>query len=329
MAVIDFSALSAYVDQISGKLIKKALLTDRTISTGITVQTGIKYQEAINILTVSLVGQATDCGLSPTGSVALSQRTIEVCPITVYEDICASKFDQYWTQILNPAGSYYDKNPIEQVYVDQKVNAIAKLSGELLWRGSKTGKNFVGTTNSTTTGNITLCNGILYDLERVSGSASVILTASASTAFSADPIGITNQIIQTAITSAPDMLVEPNKNVYMSYANFNSLRNALMLNSATYFQYNNANGEVDQYRMANFFGTGFDIIAVQGLNGASRIVCTFAKNIVYGVDLENDAEQFEVFYDRYRDLVLFRSKWKQGAKIAFPGQVVLHKGGTY
>lgn len=329
MAVIDFSALSAYVDQISGKLIKKALLTDRTIQTGITVQTGIKYKEAINILTGSLIGQATDCGLSPTGSVALSQRVIEVCPITVYEDICASKFDQYWTQILNPAGSYYEKNPIEEIYVDQKVNAIAKLAGELLWRGAKNGANFVGTTASAVTGNITLCDGILYDLEYVSGSSSVLITASSSTAFTVDPIGITNQIIALAIASAPDMLVEMNKNIYMSYANFNALRNALMLNSATYFQYTNGTGEVVEFSLKNFFGTGFDIFATEGLNGSSRVVCTFAKNIVYGVDLENDAEQFEVFYDRYRDLVLFRSKWKQGAKVAFPDQVVLHKGGTY
>lgn len=329
MAVIDFSALSAYVDQISGKLIKKALLLDRTVSTGITIQTGIKSSEAINILTGSLIGQATDCGLSPTGSVILSQRNIVVCPITVFEDICVSKFDAYWTQILNQPGSYYEKNPIEVIYTDQKVEAIAKLSGDLLWTGSKVGTNFGGATATAVTGNITLCDGILYDLEKVAGSASVLITASSSTAFSADPIGITNQIIALALASAIDMLVEPNKNIYMSYSNFNALRNALMFNSASYFQYNNNDGSVAEFMLKNYMGTGFDIIAVSGLNGSSRVVTTFAKNIVYGVDLENDQDKFEVFYDKYRDLVLFRSKWKQGAKIAFPAQVILHKGGAY
>jgi len=329
MAVTDFSALSAYVDQISGKLIKKALLLDRTIQTGITVHTGIKQTEAINILTGSLIGQATDCGISPTGSVALTQRNITVCPITVFEDICASKFDAYWTQILNPAGSYYEKNPIEEIYVNQKVDSISKLSGQLLWTGSKVGTNFGGATTSVQTGNITLCDGILYDLEKVTGSASVLLTASSSTAYSVDPIGITNQIIALVLASASDMLVEQNKNIYMSYSNFNALRNALMLNSATYFQYNNQSGDVVEFMIKNFFGTGFDVIAVDGLNGSSRVVTTFGKNITYGVDLENDQDKFEVFYDRYRDLVLFRSKWKQGAKIAFPAQVVLHRGGLY
>jgi len=329
MAVIDFSALSAYVDQISGKLIKKALLTDRTLSTGVTIQSGIKSSEAINILTGTIIGQATDCGLSPTGSVTLTQRNIVVCPITVFEDICVSKFDAYWTQVLNKPGSYYETNPIEVIYTDQKVNDIAKLSGDLLWRGAKNGTNFIGTTASVVTGNITLCDGLLYDLEKVSGSASVLITASSSTAFSLSPIAITNQMIDLALTSAVDMLVEDNKNIYMSYANFNSLRNALMLNSGTYFQYNNQDGSVDDFKMKNFFGTGFDIIAVSGLNGSSRVVLTFAENIVYGVDLENDQDNFEVFYDKYRDTVLFRAKWKQGAKIAFPQYVVLHKGGLY
>jgi len=273
MAVIDFSALSAYVDQISGKLIKKAL--------------------------------------------------------TVFEDICVSKFDAYWTQILNQPGSYYEKNPIEVIYTDQKVEAIAKLTGDLLWTGSKVGTNFGGATATAVTGNITLCDGILYDLEKVTGSASVLITASSSSAFSVDPIGTVNAIIALALLSATDMLVEPNKNIYMSYSNFNLLRNALMFNSNSYFQYNNQDGSVAEFKMSNFFGTGFDVIAVSGLNGSSRIVATFAKNIVYGVDLENDQDKFEVFYDKYRDLVLFRAKWKQGAKIAFPAQVVLHKGGAY
>lgn len=329
MAVIDFTALSAYVDQISGKLIKKALLLDRTVSTGITIQTGIKSSEAINILTGSLIGQATDCGLSPTGSVTLTQRNIVVCPITVFEDICVAKFDAYWTQILNQPGSYYETNPIEVIYTDQKVNAISVLSGELLWQGSKAGTNFSGTTASVKTGNITLCDGLLYDLEKVTGSASVLITASSSSAFSVNPITFVNDIIALALASAVDMLIEPDKNIYMSYSNFNLLRNALMLNSGTYFQYTNGTDEAAEFMMKNFFGTGFNVIAVAGLNGSSRIVATFAKNLVYGVDLENDQDKFEVFYDKYRDLVLFRSKWKQGAKVAFTNQVVLHKGGLY
>lgn len=327
MGVVDFAALSAYVDQISGKLIKKALLTDRTIQTGITVQTGIKSSEAINIMTGSLIGQNTDCGLSPTGSVTLTQRNIVVCPITVYEDVCASKFDAYWTQILNPAGSYYEKNPIEQIYVEQKVNSIAELAGKLLWQGAKNGASFTGLTTSGVTGNVTLCDGILYDLERVSGSASVIITASSSQAFTVDPIVSTNAIIAAVLASAADMLVEKNKNIYMSYSNFNALRQAMF--AANYYHYNGDANQGGEWMIKNFIGTGFDVIAVEGLNGTSRVVCTYAANIVYGVDLENDAEQFEAFYDRYRDLVLFRAKWKQGAKVAFPSMVVLHKGGTY
>lgn len=322
MAVVDFSALSAYVDQISSKLIKKALLTDRTIQTGITVQTGIKGTEAINILTGSIVGQNTDCGMSPTGSVALSQRNITVCPITVYENICASKFDAYWTQILNPAGSYYEKNPIEQIYVDQKVNSIAKLSGSLLWRGDTSGRQFNGT-SSTTTGNITLCNGVLNILQHQTGSASVLSSTYSGTAMTtSNALTIIQSLISTALTSASDILVEENKNIYMSYAKFDLVRQALF--AGNYYHYTADANQGGEWMINNFLGTGFNIIATEGLNTTNRVVLTFAKNIVLGVDLENDQENFEVFYDRYKDEVLFRSKWKQGAQVAFPSQVVIY-----
>lgn len=322
MAVVDFSALSAYVDQISSKLIKKALLTDRTIQTGITVQTGIKGTEAINILTGSIIGQNTDCGLSPTGSVAITQRNITVCPITVYEDVCASKFDAYWTQILNPAGSYYEKNPVEQIYVDQKVNAITKLSGSLLWRGDTSGRQYSGAT-SATTGNITLCNGVLNILQYQSGSASVLTSTYSGTAMTtANALTIIQSLISTALVSAPDILVEEGKNIYMSYAKFDLVRQALF--AGNYYHYAADANQGGEWMIKNFLGTGFDLISTEGLNTTNRIVLTYAKNIILGVDLENDQEQFEVFYDRYRDLVLFRAKWKQGAQVAFPTQVVIY-----
>jgi len=325
---VDFSALSAYVDQVSGKLIKKALLTDRTVQTGITIQTGIKSQESINILSGTLIGQATNCGISPTGSVALTQRNIVVCPITVFEDTCAPAFDAYWTQILNPAGSYYDKNPIEQIYVEQKVNAISKLSGELLWRGDTAGYPYTGLTTSAVTGNITLCNGILHDLEKVSGSASVITTTSNGTTFTTGTaLATLNAIIDASLSSASDMLMRNDKNIYMSYAYFNILRQALVTANLYHYDGNPNDGRME-FTFMDYLGTGFNVIATQGLYGTSRIVCTYAENIVLGVDLENDQDKIEVFYDKRLDTVYFRSKWKQGAKVAFPELVVLFNGYT-
>lgn len=323
---VDLSALTAYVDQIKSKLIKKSLLTSRMLETGVTIQTGIKSAEAINILSGILIAVASSCGISPTGSVALTQRNIPVCPITVFEDICAPEFDAYWTQIMNPAGSYYDKNPIEQVYADQKVNANQKLVGDLFVKGSKAGHQFNGT-SSTTTGNITVCDGILEYAEYIAGSASVIVSGTASGFTTTNAQTIINQMITDALASAPDLLVntDGNLNIYMSYNYFNILRQSMVNSNNFHYSGFPTGAEVRDWTFPNWEGTGFNIIADAGFNGTTRILLTHGANLIFGTDLENDTENFEVFYDQRFDRVYFRAKWKQGAQIAFPELVVLYK----
>jgi hypothetical protein len=95
------------------------------------------------------------------------------------------------------------------------------------------------------------------------------------------------------------------------------------LREKNYFHYDANQGD---YRINGYLGTNFNVIAVRGLNGSNKVVCSYAANFYYGVDLENDFETFEMWYERFQDLVYFRSKFKMGAQVAFPEQVVLYKG---
>ena len=324
MGVIDFSGLTAYVDQISSKLIKKAILIDRTLQTGVTITTGIKGTQAINILNSTLIGQATACGASPTGSVALSQRNITVCPLTVFEDICASQFDAYWTETLQPKGSYVETNAIADIYNEDKVMKISQLAGQIRWRGSKLGHQFNGSTASAT-GNITLCDGWLEDLEFNSGSASVIVAGATFSGFtSANALDIVDAIIGQVTASASGILMQPNLNIYMSPAYFNAL--TVAMRKANLYHYNSDTNQGGEYMIKNYLGTNFNIVAVEGLATTTRIVATYAANLVAGFDLENDAENYEVFYDRRLDTLYFRAKWKQASKVGYPDQVVEYKG---
>lgn len=325
MGVIDFSALTAYVDQISSKLIKKAILIDRTLQTGVTITTGIKGSQAINILNSTLIGQATACGASPTGSVALSQRNITVCPLTVFEDICASQFDNYWTETLQPKGSYVDVNAIADIYNEDKVMKISQLAGQIRWRGSKAGHKFNGTTASAT-GNIILCDGWLEDLEFVAGSASVIQAGyTASSGFTnANALDIVDSIINTATTDASGILMQPNLNIYMSPGYFNTL--TVAMRKANLYHYNSDTNQGGEYMIKNYLGTNFNVVAVEGLATTTRVVTTYAANLVAGFDMENDQDNYEVFYDRRLDTLYFRAKWKQASKVAFPEMVVEYIG---
>lgn len=320
---LDLNSLTKYTDELATDLIFKAILQGRTFETGVSIQTNVKYADAINLMSSDLVGIAGgSCGYSATGSVTLSQRDLQVCPITVFENNCLNDLEQYWAGKLMRAGSYNEVLPFEQVYTQEKVQKIQALIEDLFWKGSKDGND---TGAGETTGNLTLCDGILNILEFTSASASVIIPDTGSPALTgftkANAIEVIDAIIEAASSQAPDILGQRDLNIYISYGNFTTLMQALR--EANYFHYDANTGD---FRVNNYLGTNWNIIAVRGLNGTNKVVATYAANLYYGVDLENDFETFEMWYERFQDLVYFRSKFKVGAQVAFPEFVILYQG---
>jgi hypothetical protein len=317
---LNLASLTKYTDQLATDLIYKAVLQGRTFTTGVSIQTNVKFADALNLMTSNLIGIAGgSCGYSATGSVTLSQRDLQVCPITVFENNCLNDLEQYWAGKLMRAGSYNETLPFEQVYTEEKILKIQALIEDLFWRGSKDGNN---TGAGSTTGNLTLCNGIINTLQFTSATASVLIAGSTFSGFAkADAIAIIDQVINKVTSDASDILMQPDLNIYLSYGNFNTLTQALR--EANYFHYDANQGD---YRINGYLGTNFNVIAVRGLNGTNKVVSSYAANFYYGVDLENDFETFEMWYERFQDLVYFRSKFKMGAQVAFPEFIVLYKG---
>jgi hypothetical protein len=317
---LNLASLTKYTDELSTDLIYKAVLQGRTFTTGVSIQTNVKFADALNLMTSNLIGIAGgSCGYSATGSVTLSQRDLQVCPITVFENNCLNDLEQYWAGKLMRAGSYNETLPFEQVYTEEKILKIQALIEDLFWKGSKSGNN---TGAGSTTGNLTLCDGIIDILQFTSATASVLIAGATYSGFAkADAITIIDQVINKVTSDASDILMQPDLNIYLSYGNFNTLTQALR--EANYFHYDANQGD---YRINGYLGTNFNVIAVRGLNGTNKVVSSYAANLYYGVDLENDFETFEMWYERFQDLVYFRSKFKMGAQVAFPEFIVLYKG---
>jgi len=316
--VINLASLTKYTDELATDLIAKSVLKGRTIDTGISIQPDIKYKASLNILNSTLTAIATSCGSSATGSVVLSQRDIEVCPLTVFENVCLNDLEEYWTGKLMRAGSYNEQIPFEQLYTEDKVRKIQALSEDLFWKGSKSGNNVTG--QGAASGNLALCDGILNILQFTSATNSVVTPGTTASFTKANAIAIIDSIINAFNTSCTDALGQEDLNIYISYPNFTLLTQALR--DENYFHYDANQGD---FRIDGYLGTAFNVIAVRGLNGSNRVLCTPASNLYLGVDMVNDYETFEVFYFQREDQVYFRSKWKQGAQIAFPEFVVLYK----
>ena len=68
-------------------------------------------------------------------------------------------------------------------------------------------------------------------------------------------------------------------------------------------------------------GTNIKLVALNGLNGTSRLIAGRKSNMYMGVDLMNEEEKFEIFFAKEADEVRFMCAFKAGVQVAFPSQV--------
>lgn len=310
MSTLNLTQLQQYVNELSGILLKESILAGNTFKY-ISIQTGIKYADVINTLTSNLVVKAGGCGpISPQGTVTLSQREIKVCPMMVEESICVDEFEKYWIGQLAKTGSYNTSAPEEfnKLYVANKVEKISQFMEDLFWKGSTSG-TYGG-------GNLELCDGILHILENTSASTQV--TSITTTG----PLTVANamSVIDDMIAAIPnDVLDSDDLTIFLSYANYRTLMNALR--NANYFV--TYDGQKHTWVLENYTNTNVRVVATRGLIGRNEIVLTPSSNLFLGVDAIDDPESFQFWYEKKDNMVYFRAKFKMGAQVAFPQYVVI------
>lgn len=328
-STINLGGLSKYTDELSQALISEAVLAGTTFKY-ISLLPGVPYSTAINVSNSSLVAQAGGCGMSnPTGSVALTQRALTVCPLKVEENICEDDIKQYWLGKLMQDGSYTeDLSPKQfaQVYTADKVAKLGALIEDYYWKGD-------ATQGGTYSAGMTLCNGLLHLLEYTSASQSVISSGTASGALSAVTtssnyaITVVDAMMTalTADTNGQNVLTSGDLTLFMSYANFNTLVQALR--NVNYFHNDlgqESLGKAGRWSLM-FPGQPLEIVATRGLNGTNKMILTPASNLYYGFDSESDYTKFRIWYEELYDDVRFRAKFKLGAQVAFPQYIVMYK----
>lgn len=296
------SALSEWVDEQSFDLMAKALFEGRTASY-FRVQPGIKHKATINIFETDAVFQAQNCDYTPSGSTTFTQRELEVGKIKVEEGLCYSDFNEKYLSNYLPAGSDDDSSSIGQQYGDRKIKQIQKTLESDIWSAEKSsGDQF---------------DGLLPQL--TAASASVIDAATSVTA-SAITVDNVEDIIDAVYAAIPaDLADEEDVRIFVGNDTFKSYTTALRKANLFHFAPDDTVGE---YTLP---GTDITITRVHGLNGTDNVIAGVAGeggNFVIGTDLEDEHENFRLFYAEERDNVTFRVKFKYGVNVAFPEQVV-------
>ena len=309
-----FGNLSTYTDQISGDLVRKAVLKGRFTSL-VRVEPGIKSAKNINILDSTLFAVAGGCGFTTSGSTNLSAVTVTVCDLKVNESICPRSLEAYWTQILLKPGQYPTDMGFEAFYAEEKAAKLQGLIEDIAIRGN----------TSTGAGNLSLCQGILQQVDITATSASTInLFNQAAGTTTAWTIANAVAMIDATVSLLPaDIQDQDDLTLFVSYNTYRTILQAYR--NAQYTVTTVGNGQIPGASLDSGVihpgSLNVKVVPIRGLSAAAtanRFFLTPASNIVFGTDLLDDAEKFRIWYSQDNDEVRFLSAWSQGVNIIFP-----------
>ena len=297
----NLAGLTTYVNQQTLPLITKSLFDARTVSL-ITKQVGVKYVSALNLLdTTTAFTYGNTCGFNGAGNTTdFTQRSLTAVHTKIHEAICPKTLEQYWMQTQLTAGSRPTTIPFEQVYAEQKVKSIQKALETAVWQSTGAGGSMDGFAKI-------FNDASVFDLNAGGLTYASLLTAS-------NAILLLNQIesgLPADIRGHDDVVIFCGLDVFLR------IKQALV--SENYFNISYLNG-AESFELV-LPGSNIRLIAVNGLNGTYDLYSGRLSNFIFGTDLLNEEERFEIFYAKEADEVRFVVEFKAGVQIAFPDQM--------
>ena len=294
MANFIVSTLPAYVQDNRDILIKNFALAGGETRRRISVQTGIKKDEYINFLNLTPTFQSgVGCGFNAAGDAALTQRVIETARFKVNMEFCpdtlVGKYAEYQVSIN---ASENASLPFEAFIMEGLTNEIVKKIETTIWQGVK-GTDFI--------------DGFLTIAGAESDVVDVVL---GGTSAYEDILKVYNAMTENTL--------EQGGEIYVSPAKFRAFLQEMV--AKNYYHYNPGNAEPGEFLLP---GSNVKVVRTPGLAGKTNIVGTFPKNMYYGCDLENAAEDIKVWYSDDDDVIKVSAKWNMGVQFAFPAEVVL------
>lgn len=288
------TALPTYVEENKSELIAKSVFGAVTVD-NVTIQTGLKGKTAINILDVDVTFQdGSACGFNASGNDTFSQRFINPKHVKVDKEWCDKDLLNKYTQYEVVTAATGKELPFEAEILGQLADGVKAGIEKMAWEG------YAGATTTGDAGegfaNI-IANEV--SLKETVGSD---LWASLNAAYLKVPA---------------EVLGKEDLKIYASTAYFEGL--VLQLVNANLYHYN-PNDKAGEITMP---GTGVKIVRCPGMDAtAVKAVIARESNMFYGVDLDSDSTDIDVWYSKDNKTFRATVEFVIGMQIAFPNEVV-------
>jgi hypothetical protein len=315
---LDLTGLTNYTKQLVRPLLTSAVIGAKTqqliMDNGI-VLTGVKSSAAIPLMDTDAVFQADGCGYSPSGTTSFTQRTVTVGKIQVAETICVKDFEAKFTQEALRAGSTYEQfesAEFLEAYLAKKNARIASQLETAIWQGDATGA----------TANLNKFDGLIKLIDAGSPvDANVTgftgLTGVVSTITQSNVVAATEGIykaIPAAVVGKGDV------KIFVGYDWYRLL--IMAYRALNLFSYNPQDANANSFILP---GTNIEIVAVHGLNGTGDAYAFSMGNVAMAVDLEDEENNYRVWYSMDNDEIRTKVSFKIGVNVAFTNECVKFK----
>jgi hypothetical protein len=311
------SGLTNYVPQNVNEVILAATFGTRFLTEAAskaTVQAGVKTSANVLLLDGPVTLQnGNSCTWNASGSATITDKIVNVAPISIMEEICYDDVRAKYTQLAMMKGSKnFDEVAFAQSIVDMKVKRIAEANENLVFRGDTAGS-----------GNLVFLDGLLKQVQTGGVNSNVALYTTGGPILTATGITPTNVIaIFNGIENATPIEIATSTDRVVLCGADTARKFAQALTSNNWFNYTVTQDGVSEFVIP---GTSTRVIPVNGMNGSNMILSFAWPNMVMAIDGEGEHEVVELKYDEYSMKTRLLCKYKLGVTFARTSEVAYFK----
>lgn len=307
----DVSALDNFNNEVAGKVVLDSVFKGTTAQYA-TIQQNVKFQEPINLMSVTAIAQGGDSVTTPTGSVDFSQRNLTTTKRTFYDSLNLQALTSKYLGISAlPEGSY-----------EETFSLLNDMTTDLVAKVQKDNDVFVWTAESGSAYNTELTPSVDGLKIIISGSTSGVVTpsASGSTDFGA-AITATNayaQLAQAIELADEDILDADDLTFFVGSTVFQRIVNGFTTANLFHFDPTTVQKRVGGWEVPMPGFPNVKIVGTAGLGSSERVVLGPSEDIVIGTDLTSDTTNYQLWYDINDDALKYRLRNKLAQNIAHP-----------
>lgn len=286
---VNLTGLTTYVEQNANGLVSKASLGAPSLKY-FTLQTGVKGETTINVLNTTIaLGNGKACGWNESGESKITQRTIKPWFAKVNRSFCDKAMADYFMNAEVNVAAGRQNLPFEEKFIADVIKGVNEEVEKAVWQG------------------ITIA-GTKYD-------GLLDILAGATKVEKADKVFDTVKAVYKAIPAAS----LTDTAIFMGVDKYRDLVMELVDKNLYHYP---ANDNADTFEMV-FPGTATKVIGVPGLNGKDNVVALPLSETVYGVDMQNDQEEFRFWYSDDNQEYRLAINFNGGVQVAFLDNCVI------